>query len=216
MTVTTKILRDQTGAEELANSVSHGIALLAAVFAVPALIISTARTESTSAIIGVSVFGVSVILMYLASMVYHALPAGPGKLLLRKLDHAAIYLLIAGTYTPFTLGVLRGAWGWSLLSTIWALALLGIYFKARRGVGGTKWSTILYILMGWLVVVAIVPLWMSMSPHGLAWLISGGLAYTAGTVFYVAPKLPYAHFIWHLFVVAGTTCHFMAVAFHST
>ncbi len=208
-------VRIQSYNEEFANALSHGIALLAAIVAVPWLIVYTARLHTASAIVGVSVFGLTVILMYLSSMIYHALPVGDTKRLFRTLDHSSIYLLIAGTYTPFTLGVLRGPWGWSLLSIIWLLAVTGIVLKARRGVRDSHVSTLLYILMGWLVIVAIVPLWMNMSTAGLIWLTAGGVAYTAGTAFYAAPRLPFAHLIWHLFVMGGTACHFVAVSFYA-
>lgn len=207
--------RVQSYNEELANALSHGLALAGAVVAVPWLILYTARTNSASATIGVSVFGLTVILMYLTSMLYHALPVGDTKRFFRTLDHSSIYLLIAGSYTPFTLGVLRGPWGWTLLATIWFLAAAGIVLKARKGVRDGHLSTLLYILMGWLVVVAIVPLWINMSTPGLVWLIAGGLAYTGGTVFYAAPRLLFAHLIWHLFVMAGTACHFVAIAFYA-
>lgn len=207
--------RIQSFNEEFANALSHGLALASAVVAVPWLILHTARTNSVWAIVGVSVFGLTVILMYLTSMLYHALPVGDTKRFFRMLDHSSIYLLIAGTYTPFTLGVLRGPWGWTLLAVIWCLAITGIVLKARKGIRDGHLSTLLYILMGWLVVVAIVPLWMNMSTPGLVWLVAGGLAYTGGTVFYAAPRLPFAHLIWHLFVVAGTASHFVAVAFYA-
>ncbi len=207
--------RIQSSSEEAANALSHGIALLISLVAVPWLIVFTMRTNTTSAVVGVSIFGVTVILAYLSSMVYHALPVGETKRFFRTLDHVSIYLLIAGTYTPFTLGVLKGPWGWALLATIWVLALAGIAFKTRKGAGYSRLSTFFYILMGWLVVVAIVPLWMNMSTAGLVWLVAGGVAYTGGTVFYAARTLPYAHLIWHLFVMTGTACHFVAVTFYA-
>ena len=207
--------RIQSSSEEVANALSHGIALLISLVAVPWLIVFTMRTNTTSAVVGVTIFGVTVILTYLSSMVYHATPNGDAKRFFRTLDHIAIYLLIAGTYTPFTLGVLSGPWGWALLAAIWILAIAGIVFKTRKGAGYSRLSTFFYILMGWLVVVAIVPLWMNMSSAGLMWLVSGGLAYTGGTVFYAARSLPYAHLIWHLFVMTGTACHFVAVTYYS-
>ncbi|MFK8029446.1 MAG: hemolysin III family protein [Gammaproteobacteria bacterium] len=212
---TTLPKRVQSLGEERANAISHGLALLVALVAVPAMITNTVREHDALAVIGASVFGVTVVLTYLSSMIYHALPVGNTKRVFRLIDHATIYLLIAGTYTPFTLGVLRGPWGWSLLAVIWTLAIAGILIKTKRGVGGGRLSTFLYLLMGWLVVVAIVPLWMNMSAAGLTWLVCGGLAYTGGTVFYAAKKLPYSHLIWHLFVMAGTACHFVAVAYYS-
>ena len=127
------------------------------------------------------------------------------------LDHGAIYLLIAGTYTPFTLGVLRGPWGWTLFGCIWALAVAGIVYKAVGGVRHPRLSAGLYLAMGWLVLVAAKPLWHAMPGWGLFWLAAGGVAYTAGVGFFAATRLRYAHFVWHLFVLAGTACHFIAV-----
>ncbi len=207
--------RIQSSSEEVANALSHGIALLLSLVAVPWLIVFTIRTNTTSAVVGVCIFGATVILAYLSSMVYHALPSGETKRFFRTLDHVSIYLLIAGTYTPFTLGVLSGPWGWTLLAIIWVLAFMGIVFKTHKGAGYSRLSTLFYILMGWLVVVAIVPLWMNMSSAGLFWLVSGGLAYTGGTVFYAARTLPYAHLVWHIFVMTGTACHFVAITFYA-
>lgn len=209
-------LHRESQAEELANTLSHGVALVLALAAVPWLIHYTMTHHSPTAVVGVCVFGTTVILSYLTSTVYHALPHGKSKRRFRMFDHMAIYLLIAGTYTPFTLGVLRGAWGWSLLAAIWTLAAVGIYTKSQKDVRHSRLSTMFYLAMGWLVVVAIVPLWMNMSRPGLLWLVSGGLAYSLGTVFYIRRSWPFAHFIWHLFVMAGTTCHFVAVSFYAT
>ena len=127
------------------------------------------------------------------------------------LDHAAIYLLIAGTYTPFTLGVLKGGWGWTLFGLVWGLAALGVVLKTVAGIRWHGISTAVYVGMGWLVLIAAKPLWDSLPLAGLAWLLAGGLAYTGGVYFYVRKDLRYGHFVWHLFVVAGTTCHFIAV-----
>lgn len=204
--------RNQTIAEEIGNSVSHGLGLLLAITALPILIVSAAYNGSASAVVGATVFGTSAILLYLISLLYHATWHPGAKQRLRTLDHAAIYVLIAGTYTPFTLGVLRGAWGWTLLGLIWSMALAGVLFKVFLGVRFPRVSTALYIAMGWLVLIAIGPLWENMAPGGLIWLLAGGIAYTLGVVFYVLDKrLRYSHFVWHLFVLAGTACHFVAV-----
>lgn len=170
-----------------------------------------AAPVGAAAIVGTGIFAATVALLYLTSTLYHALPPGRAKRVFRILDHGAIYLLIAGTYTPFTLGVLRGPWGWTLLGLIWALALAGIVLKSVGGVRLPRLSTSLYLAMGWLVLVAAKPLWQAMPASGLFWLIAGGVAYTAGVAFYVARRLRYAHFVWHLFVLAGTACHFVAV-----
>jgi hemolysin III len=149
--------------------------------------------------------------MYLVSTLYHALPASSAKRVLRLLDHGAIFLLIAGTYTPITLGVLRGAWGWTLLSLVWGFALLGILLKASRGFRHPRLSMTLYLGMGWLAIIAVRPLWLHMPASGLLWLAAGGVAYTGGVAFFALERLRYAHFAWHLCVLAGTACHFVAV-----
>ena len=203
--------RAQSFGEEIANSASHGVGLAASVVAAPFLIYAAAHRGDAAGIVGASVFSGSMILLYLFSTLYHALPCPSAKSVFRVLDHAAIFLLIAGTYTPFTLGVLRGAWGWTLLGLVWGLALVGILLTAFGGVRFPKLSMALYLAMGWLVVAAIKPLWLRMPPGGLALLAAGGIAYTAGTAFYAAKRIRYAHFVWHLFVIAGTSCHFAAV-----
>jgi len=209
--------RPQSIGEEIANSISHGIALLAAVAATPVLIIAALDRGDTAGIVGASIFATTMVLLYLTSTLYHALPRNRAKQVFQILDHGAIFLLIAGTYTPFTLGVLRGAWGWTLLVLVWSLALTGIILKAIYGTRYPKLSTLLYLAMGWLVVVAIKPLWLQVSAWGLVWLLVGGLAYTVGVAFFATDeRVRYNHFIWHLFVMAGTTSHFIAVLWYST
>ena len=203
--------RAQTKGEEIANSLSHGLALLVAILAIPTLIISAIEQGGARGIVGAAIFSTTVVLLYFTSTLYHALPASRVKGLFRLLDHGAIYLLIAGTYTPFTLGVLRGHWGWMLLGMVWGLALVGLAFKATTGVRHEKISTGLYLLMGWLVLLVIKPLWLAMPAWGLFWLAVGGVAYTLGVLFYVTDHVRYNHFLWHLFVIAGTACHFIAV-----
>ncbi len=202
--------RTQSTGEEIANSVSHGVGFVLALVAVPVLVVN-AVPHGAAAVVGASVFGATLALLYLSSTLYHALPRSRAKGVFQVLDHAAIYLLIAGTYTPFTLGVLRGSWGWSLFGVIWALAVAGIVLKSVFGTRHARLSTAVYIAMGWLIVVAARPLWMHMAPWGLFWLLAGGVAYTAGVAFYAARSLRYAHFLWHLAVLAGTICHFVAV-----
>jgi hemolysin III len=150
-------------------------------------------------------------MLYFTSTLYHALPVNRAKRVFRILDHVAIFLLIAGTYTPFTLGVLRGAWGWTLLGLVWGLALAGIVFKAVGGVRYPVLSTSVYLAMGWLALIAIKPFWHQVPLWGLLWLLAGGLAYTLGVAFFAATRVRYAHFVWHLFVIVGTVCHFIAV-----
>jgi hemolysin III len=202
--------RPQSPGEEIANSVSHGIGFLALLAAMP-LLAGSALRHGTAALVGALAFGASAAVLYLASTLYHALTPARAKRFLRVVDHSAIYLLIAGTYTPFTLGVLRGAWGWTLFGIVWALAALGITAKATLGVRYPRLSTAVYLGMGWLVVIAARPLWRAVPAWGLFWLAAGGLAYTAGVGFYAASRRPYRHFIWHLFVLAGTGCHLVAV-----
>ena len=217
--------RPQTLGEEIANSISHGLALLAALVAAPFLVISAARQGDLLDIVGASVFALTMVLLYSASMLYHALPArSPGggargsgaKSVFQILDHSAIYLLIAGTYTPFTLGVLRGPWGWTLFGLVWTMALGGIAAKSFAGIRWPRLSTIMYLAMGWIAVIAIKPMWQLIPGWGLFWLIAGGLAYTLGVVFFVLDeRLKYSHFVWHLFVAAGTACHCVAVFYYA-
>jgi hemolysin III len=156
------------------------------------------------------------LLLYFASTLYHAVPHPRAKRLLRKLDHGAIYLLIAGTYTPFTLGVLGGPWGWTLFALVWTLAIVGVTLKAFDRISHPFWSTALYLVMGWLAVIAAKPMLASIATPGLALLAAGGLCYTLGVAFFAADsRMRYGHFVWHLFVIAGTTCHFFAVLFYA-
>ena len=208
--------RAQTTGEEIANSVIHGLGFLASVAAIPILVAVAVSRGDTWQVVGGAIFGATLVLLYLASTLYHALPTSRAKRVMRVVDHSAIYLLIAGTYTPFTLGALRGPWGWTLLGTIWALALLGIAAKWTFGFRFPRLSTILYIAMGWLVVVALHPLATRVSPAGLAWLVAGGLCYTGGVAFYATgERLRYGHALWHLFVLAGSACHFVAVLMYA-
>ena len=204
--------RAQSLGEEIANSASHGVALLSAVVGVPFLILASAQNGTAVNVVGASVFAATVVLLYFASTLYHAVPHPRAKRLLKKLDHGAIYLLIAGTYTPFTLGVLGGPWGWTLFALVWALAIIGVSLKAFDRISHPLWSTGLYLVMGWLVLIAAKPLLASIAPPGLVLLAAGGLAYTLGIVFFALDsRMRYGHFVWHLFVIAGTTCHFFAV-----
>jgi hemolysin III len=197
--------------EEIANSISHGLGFVLALAGAPILIVTALRQGTVADVVAVSVFAASMALLYLSSTIYHALPSGRIKNVFHVLDHAAIYLLIAGTYTPFTLGVLRGGWGWTLFGMVWGLAAFGVLLKVFAGIRWNGLSTALYVGMGWLIVIAAKPLWESLPMAGLAWLLAGGLAYTAGVYFYLRKTLRFGHFVWHLFVVAGTACHFVAV-----
>ena len=210
------LARHQSLGEEIANSVSHGVALVAILIGTPVLIVHAVRQGTAAFVVGTSVFCGTAILLYLASTLYHALPAGKSKRVFRIIEHSAIFLLIAGTYTPFTLGVLRGTWGWTLFGLVWSLAVAGVVLKAVARTAHPIVSTGLYLLMGWLVIMAIDPLLARVPTAGLLWLIAEGLAYTAGVVFFALDsRLRYGHFIWHLFVMIGTGCHYFAVFWYA-
>lgn len=200
--------------EEIANSISHGLGLVLALIALPILIVSAIRVGSTHFTVGASIFGATMILLYLASTLYHSISHETAKRFCRLFDHSAIFLLIAGTYTPFTLGVLRGAWGWALLAIIWSLAIAGIVIKAMPRTRHSWISMVLYVVMGWLAIVAIKPIWQLVPLPGIMLVFAGGLAYTGGLAFFAGQRR-YSHFIWHLFVIAGTTCHFFAVLWYA-
>jgi len=201
--------------EEIANSLSHAVGFLAAVAATPILVVTAVERGGVAEVVSSSVFGATMILLYLTSTWYHAARVGRLKARLRRIDHAAIYLLIAGTYTPFTLGVLRGTLGWTLFGVVWGVAVVGVLVKLCAGIRYPRVSTAGYLIMGWLGVIAIPPLTTTMHPHGIAWLVAGGLAYTVGVVFYTARDLSYSHFVWHLFVLTGSTCHFFAALWYA-
>lgn len=206
--------RAQSLGEEIANSVSHGLVLLAVLIAAPFLVPAAVQRGDAADITGASIFAITMVLLYSASMLYHAFPPARVKNVFQVLDHSAIYLLIAGTYTPFTLGVLRGPWGWTLFGLVWAMAIAGVAVKAVAGIRYPRVSTALYLAMGWIALIAIKPMWQLVPGWGLFWLVAGGLAYTLGVVFFVSDsRWRYAHFVWHLFVAAGTACHFVAVYF---
>jgi len=208
--------RGQTPGEEIANSISHGVGLGLAIIATPVLIVATARAGSAWNLVGVTVFAASMMLLYLASTLYHALTHDRAKRVFRILDHGAIFLLIAGTYTPFTLGVMRGPWGWTLFGLVWSLAVIGLTTKAIFG-AHHRWLTVpLYLLMGWLAVIAAPQILFRLPLPALIWLLAGGFAYTAGVLCFKAHRIRYSHFAWHLFVMAGTVCHFFAVLWYSS
>ena len=204
--------RAQSRKEEIANSLSHGLGLIAALVATPFLVLAAVRHGSASYIVGVSIFAATMVLLYLASTLYHALPIGRAKRVFRVIEHSAIFLLIAGTYTPFTLGVLHGPWGWTLFGLVWGIALVGVTLKAVNRLTHPILTTSLYLLMGWLIVIAAHPLSTRVPLSGLLWLVAGGLAYTVGVVFFALDsRLRYGHLIWHLFVLMGTAFHYVAV-----
>ena len=212
----TAIDRHQTLGEEIANALSHGLGCLLAVAALPILVQSAAQHGGTANVVAASLFAGTMIVLYLTSTLYHALPRGRAKVWFNRLDHAAIYLLIAGSYMPFLFGVLKGAWGWALFGVVWGAASVGVVAKLLNRLKHPLWSTGLYVAMGWVALVAIAPLYERMSAEGLAWLVAGGVSYTAGAiVFLFDSKVRYAHFVWHLFVMGGTACHFFAALWHS-
>lgn len=195
--------------EELAHSLTASLGVIACLVAIPWLA-WTAAGDAPRLVAGL-VFGTSALGVFVTSVIYHAARQPERKVVLRKLDHAAIYLLIAGTYTPITLIAMRGAWGWTLFACTWTLAVLGIIAKTTLGFRFPRLSTVLYVLMGWIGVVAIGPLAEALSRTELAWIIAGGLVYTAGVPFYVWKSRRYTHAVWHLFVLGGVACHFAAV-----
>lgn len=205
------IERVETVAEEVASSISHGVGLLASLVALPVLVVVTVKRHDAWLVTGVSIFGATLVLLYLASTLYHAFPPSRAKKVFRLLDHSAIYLLIAGTYTPFALGPLRGLWGVVLLSIVWGLAVSGICVKAILGVRASWLSTVLYLAMGWMGLVAAKPLFEQLPTIGMIWLVLGGLCYSTGIIFFHSKRLPFAHFVWHLMVLAGSVFHTMAV-----
>ncbi len=207
--------RGQSLGEEVANSISHGLGLVAAIVGTPFLILSAIDYADMSFIVGVSIFSATMIVLYLASTVYHAMPRGKAKYVFQVIDHSAVYLLIAGTYTPFMLGVLKGVWGWSLLTAVWALALVGVSLKAFGKASHPAVSTTLYVILGWLILIAIKPLVALMETNGLLLLVLGGVLYTLGVVFFVMDsRLRYGHLVWHLFVVGGTVSHYFSIFYY--
>ena len=203
-------LRPYPLAEEVASAITHGLGMLMSVGAGSVLITLAALTGDPWTIVGASVFVGTLVLLYSASTLYHAIPFERAKARLRTLDHCAIYALIAGTYTPFLIGSLRGPWGWSLLAVIWTLAAMGIVFKLFFTDRFKVASTVVYVAMGWLIVVALGPMREALPGTTLAWMVGGGIAYTAGTAFYLSRRR-FAHAVWHGFVLAGSVCHFAAV-----
>jgi hemolysin III len=207
--------RLQSLGEEIANSLSSGIGLMAVIAGIPLLLGSAIQRQNEFSLAGAIVFAAAMVTLYLTSTIYHALPRGRIKRLFRLFDHSAIFLLIAGTFTPFALGALRGVWAWTLFGVVWGLAILGIGFKVFGGLKYRSLSILWYVCMGWMALFAIRLFWLRVGFQGLLWIISGGLAYTSGIGFYMAKRLPYSHLIWHLFVSAGTACHFCAVLWYA-
>ena len=205
---------NQSLIEEITNSITHGIALLLSIVGVVILVVLASRQGGIWRVACFSVYGSTLIILYAASTLYHSFPRSRLKHILRIADHSAIYLLIAGSYTPFALIILKGAWGWTLFSAIWALALTGIAFKIFFVKRFRVVSTITYLAMGWLALIAVRPIINNFPFKGIVWLIAGGLFYTLGVIFHLSKKLPFHHAIWHLFVLGGSICHYFAILFY--
>lgn len=200
---------------ELANGITHGVGFILSQLALVVLVVMAVTRGSTQHVVACSIYGATLVLLYLASTLYHSVRAPRAKRVLRLIDHISIYLLIAGTYTPFTLVTLRGGWGWTLFGLIWGLAVIGTVFKLCVPPG--RWeavSIMLYLVMGWLAIVALKPLHAALATSGLIWMLAGGIAYTLGVVFYFWVSIRHHHAIWHVFVMLGSACHFFAVMFH--
>jgi hemolysin III len=198
--------------EEIAHSVTAALGVAAMLLGIPWLVIRA--TESTGAwrVIGALAFGSGALLMFATSTLYHAVRRPTAKAMLRRLDHSAIYLLIAGTYTPFTIGVVRGSLGWSLFGIVWALAIVGVIVKLTGAMLRIRWaSTLIYVVIGWIGIVACKQLWNNLTATQFGWMLAGGLCYTGGVPFYLWKSRPYAHVVWHLFVLGGVACHFVAI-----
>jgi hemolysin III len=204
--------RVQSEREELANAISHGIGFMASLISAPILLLAAAERNSSGFFIGTIVFTTTLSLLYFSSTLYHAWPSSRGKSLWRVVDHSAIFLLIAGTYTPFGLGPLRHGGGLTMLAVVWSLAVFGLVMKATRGTSRhPKLSMSLYLGTGWLGIFLVRPVELTIPLSTLVWLLAGGVAYTSGVLFFVSKRLPYSHFVWHLFVLVGSGCHFAAV-----
>lgn len=199
--------------DELANSVTHGVGLLLSIAGFATLVTLAVMRGGAWRIVSCAIYGSTLLCLYAASTFYHSIRSRRLKRVLRVCDHSAIYLLIAGTYTPFLLVNLRGGWGWSLFGVVWGLAMAGILFKVWFVAHFPAMSTAVYLLMGWLAIVAVKPMLTTIPRDGLVWLFAGGVLYTVGVVFFAWKKVPYNHAIWHGFVLAGSTCHYFAVLY---
>jgi hemolysin III len=200
--------------EELANGITHGVGLVLSILGLIALVVLSVMRGNAWHIAGCTTFGVTMVLLYAASTLYHTFHTPRLKRILKILDHTAIYLLIAGTYTPFTLVNLRGFWGWTLFSLVWGLSVFGILWKLFHIGRFQIVSTLVYVGMGWLALIAIKPLMSAVPPTGMVWLVAGGLFYTVGVLFFAMKRVPYNHAIWHVFVMAGSICHYFAVVLY--
>ncbi|MEP6732048.1 MAG: hemolysin III family protein [bacterium] len=201
--------------DELANSLTHGLGLLLSLVGGPVLIVTAAATNDPWRVVAACIYAATLVILYAASTIYHSVRTDRLKEICQRIDHSAIYLLIAGTYTPFTLISLRGAWGWSIFGTVWGLAIIGVILKGSYGARLPTLSTWIYLAMGWAIVVALRPLSSHVDPVGLRWIALGGAFYTGGIVFYVWERVKFSHAIWHLFVLGGSAAHFAAVLWYA-
>ncbi len=201
----------ETPAEETASSITHAVGGLLASSALTSMLMFSLLAHDTRRVVAVSIYGSSMLLMYVASTCYHIVRSRTVKRALRILDHASIYLLIAGTYTPIAMVSMRNAWGMGLLVTVWILAVAGVVLKLFFVDRFEILSVSIYILMGWMVLIAARPLFAAVPTGGIIWLFAGGIAYTGGVLFYLWDRLPFNHAVWHVFVIAGSACHFFAV-----
>jgi hemolysin III len=202
--------------EAVANAVTHGLGLAASLVAFPILLLDAMRSEDSIRLTGAAVYGLSLVVLFATSTAYHSFARSPARNLLRTIDHSAIYILIAGSYTPFAVGPLRGAFGYSVLAAVWIMALAGIVMKLWKGFGRGWRAVVPYIAMGWLAVIGLKPLFDGIGARGIMWMLAGGLFYTGGVYFYAFDKrIRYGHAVWHLFVLGGAVCHFFAVLWHT-
>lgn len=205
--------RYSTG-EEIANSITHGVGIVLSIAGLAVMAAFASLFGSAWHIVSCSIYGATQILLYTASTLYHSIPLPRAKAVLRHLDHSAIFIFIAGTYTPFTLVNLRGAWGWTLFAIVWTVALVGILLQGHLIRQKALITVLPYIAMGWIMIIGVKPMLTSVAPGGLTLLLAGGLAYMFGCIFYVWRRIPYHHAIWHVFVLAGSACHYFAVLFY--
>lgn len=197
--------------EEIANAITHGLGVILSLVGLVAIIIAACHSGSAWHVVSCSIYGTCLLLLYTVSTLYHSFPHSKTKRVFKVLDHAFIYLLIAGSYTPYTFGPLRGAWGWSLFGVVWGVALVGMPLKAFIGNKCSMLSIVPYIVLGWLAVLAANPLCHNMGKGGFVWLIAGGVAYSVGALLYLVERMPFNHAIWHLFVLAGSICHYVSI-----
>jgi hemolysin III len=211
-----RMAREQTLPEEIANAVTHGVGLMLSCGCLAVGVVFASLYSSPRMTTSVAVYGATLCMLYLSSTLYHSLPAGRAKTIWNIIDHSSIYLLIAGTYTPITLALVTqsAGWGWSLFGVIWVLAIIGIVFQTLFIHRFRVFSTLTYLAMGWLVVIAIKPMWQCLGPRAFLWIALGGGCYTLGIIFYAWKRPRFTHAVWHLFVLAGSLCHFLGILLH--